>query len=213
MPSRLCANTALYGGCGSQYAAYAGAIPGEDAATTPYHDAMELSDFDDIHSHSRLGPRIITNLYPGDTITTPYGEAWYSVGIHPWHSGEADENIFRDLERMASDSRVIAIGEAGLDAGRGPAEAVQEEVFLRQARLAEDLGKPLIIHCVGRFGRLMELHKTFAPKQRWIVHGFQRKPELARQLVAAGFDISLGERFNPDVVAAVPPNKLFRETD
>lgn len=51
----------------------------------------------------------------------------------------------------------------------------------------------------------MELRKAFRPKQRWIIHGFRRKPELARQLVDAGFDISIGTKYNPGVPAVVPP--------
>lgn len=173
-----------------------------------------LEDLADIHTHGRTGPDMMTNIEPWDEILTEAGEAWYSVGIHPWSTEEEiGDDVWRELERMARDPRVLAIGEAGLDALRGGEEALQEAIFRRQASLSEEVGKPLIIHCVRRYGRIMELRRELAPKQRWIIHGFRGKPELARQLVAAGFDISLGKKHNPAVAAAVPPGHLFHETD
>ena len=117
------------------------------------------------------------------------------------------------LEEALADPRVIAVGEAGLDRHRGGTPAVQEEVFRRQALLAEKYRMPLIIHCVGRYGRLMELKKELVPAQPWIIHGFTGKPELARQLVAAGFGISLGHRSAPTLREIIPAEHRFEETD
>lgn len=172
-----------------------------------------LSRFDNIHAHGVRGPRVITNLDPGETIDTEPGEAWYSVGIHPWHSEGTSEADIENVRELASDPRVAAIGEAGLDAHRGAGAEEQERIFVRQAQIAEDAGKPMIIHCVGRYGRIIELRRLLVPEQLWIIHGFRGKPELARQLVAAGFGISLGERYNPEVPKVVPPDRLYRETD
>lgn len=174
---------------------------------------MTLADFDDIHTHGRRGPKMITSISPDDTIDTSYGEAWYSVGIHPWDTENLTPGIFDRMRRLAADPRVVAIGEAGLDAQKGAGQDIQEKIFLEQAAIAEEVAKPLIIHCVGRFGRIMELRKAFPPKQRWVIHGFRRKPELARQLVDAGFDISIGTKYNPGVPAVVPPGRLYHETD
>lgn len=172
-----------------------------------------LNSFDNIHAHGLRGPRIITNLDPGDTIDTPYGEAWYSVGIHPWYTDNVTDADIEKVRALAADRRVVAIGEAGLDSHRGAPAEEQERIFLQQARIAEEIGKPMIIHCVGRYGRMIELRRELKPKQLWIIHGFRGKPELARQLVAAGFGISLGLKYNPDTLAAIPPASLYHETD
>ena len=113
---------------------------------------------------------------------------------------------------MAADPRVVAVGEAGLDAVRGGDAAIQEDVFVRQALLAEKVEKPLVVHCVRRYGRILELHKAISPRQLWIIHGFRGKPELARQLSAAGIGISLALP-RPEIEAIVPPSLLFHETD
>lgn len=46
-----------------------------------------------------------------------------------------------------------------------------------------------------------------------VVHGFRGKPQLAKQLLNAGFAISYGEHFNPESVAVTPLDKLCIETD
>ncbi len=173
-----------------------------------------LSTFSNIHAHALTGSDIVTSVEPGHELDTPYGEAWYSIGIHPWSTAAPlPDGIFDTLEREVSDSRVVAIGECGLDKKCGGPAEVQEEVFLRQARLAEKTGKPLIIHCVGRYGRLLELHRLVKPTQLWIVHGFTGKAELARQLVAEGFGISLGLRSDPSLEEMLPAGRVFHETD
>ncbi len=174
----------------------------------------DLHSFDDIHAHSTTGPHVLTSVEPCQPREGSLGQAWYSVGIHPWNT---DSEIAPDtwclLEEALADPRVIAVGEAGLDRHRGGTPAVQEEVFRRQALLAEQYRMPLIIHCVGRYGRLMELKKELVPAQPWIIHGFTGKPELARQLVAAGFGISLGQRSAPTLREIIPAEHRFEETD
>ena len=170
--------------------------------------------FDDIHIHGRTGARMLTSISPDDEIRTAPGEAWYSVGIHPWNTAEApDELTWSRLGAIASDPRVAAIGECGLDALRGGGSELQEEIFLRQAELAERTGKFMVLHCVRRYGRLMELRKAFKPRQRWIIHGFRGKPELARQLLAAGFELSIHRDTGEALRSALPEYHFFSETD
>lgn len=138
----------------------------------------------------------------------------YSIGIHPWStSAPVSPEAWESLEKALHDDCVVAVGECGLDKNRGGTQQEQEEVFLRQVKLSEKHCKPLIIHCVGRYGRLMELHRQLQPAQQWIIHGFTGKPELCRQLLAEGIDISLGPRSNTALADIVPPERLYRESD
>ncbi len=114
---------------------------------------------------------------------------------------------------MARDNRVVAIGEAGFDRMRGGDPACQAAVFDFQARLARRVGKPLIIHCVRAYDMLLAAARRHCPDPgMWIVHGFRKKPELARQLLDAGIDLSMRaehiERY-PDI----PRERIHTETD
>ena len=126
-------------------------------------------------------------------------------GIHPW---KADETfVVPDL------SAKLAIGECGLDGLRGPSMEVQESVFLDQIRLSEELGKPLIIHCVKAFDRLLQLRKELNPKQSWMFHGFRGKPQQLRSLLDAGFFVSFGFQHNEESLRICPIDRLLLETD
>lgn len=167
--------------------------------------------FRDIHTHNLdAGPDAIINLPFGADIPA---EGAYSMGIHPWDTESTTDADIERLAAIARDERIVAIGECGLDALRGATLDRQEQIFLQQAAISEAVGKPLIIHAVRTHGRIAELRRRLKPAQKWIIHGFRGKPQLARQLLDAGCDISLGALFNPAVPSVVPPGRLHAETD
>jgi len=126
-------------------------------------------------------------------------------GIHPWR---ADESFtVPDL------SDKIAVGECGLDALRGPAMERQEDVFLQHIRLSEQMGLPLVIHCVRAIDMLLHLRRELHPAMPWMLHGFRGKPQQLRSLLDAGFYISFGFHYNEESLLLCPIDRLLLETD
>jgi TatD DNase family protein len=167
----------------------------------------------DIHTHVP-NDNAIVNVTPfGNSDPFMSGCEHYSIGIHPWMAHQATDATVERLRQLASDERVVAIGEAGLDARRGAPLEVQLPIFELQAHLAEQVHKPLIIHAVATFPQIIRLKQTIRPSVPWIIHGFRGKPQLAQELVRHGFFISLGTRYNPDVPKAVSAEHLLHETD
>lgn len=162
----------------------------------------------DLHSHS-LRENAIVSVSADEKLSEGY---YYSVGIHPWY---ITENIdFDKLREKCLDDKVKAIGECGLDFHRKDiSPAKQEEIFIRQIEISEQLEKPMIIHCVKAHEQLLSIHKKYQPKQEWIIHGFRQKPTIAKQFIDAGINISLGEKFNPETALIIPSERLFIETD
>lgn len=171
----------------------------------------------DLHSH-RDAP------YPAGIISTDIrklpsvaGEQLYSVGFHPWNlsSSGLSENEITQLEIAAARPDVVGIGECGLDMLRPglPPLALQMLALRIHVRISEEIGKPLILHCVKAHDILIGLRKEYQPSQPWIIHGFRGKPAILRMLVNAGIGISYGERYNPESVIATPVEKLYAETD
>lgn len=178
-----------------------------------------LSDFRDIHTHrADAGEDALICVEP-EAPRCP--GRWYSVGVHPWTLGPQGLTDAQRvaLEAAAADSRVAAIGEAGIDLLRGPAVEVQTEAFMEQAEIAAAAGKPLIIHCVRAWHIVLRLRAEFlsaqagAAEPQWVIHGFRGGPALARQLLDAGFDLSFGVRCNAASFALTPPDRRFRESD
>lgn len=80
----------------------------------------DLHRFADIHNHVRRAPDTVTSVEPSDELTGLPGEAWYSVGIHPWStSAPIADGTWARLAAMAADPRTVAVGETGLDTLRG----------------------------------------------------------------------------------------------
>lgn len=116
-----------------------------------------------------------------------------SVGFHPWHvQTPVHSNQWIWLEKAATLPHVRAIGEIGLDALRGPELTLQQSVFERQLDLANQVHKPVVIHCVRAFEQLQQSIRRVRPSVPLIIHGYRKSPELLLQLLAAGFQFSFG---------------------
>ncbi len=184
--------------------------------------------FLDIHSHSMSFDANIKKVFNLDITLSSLGydldhffgeNESVSVGIHPW---SVSEESFLDqleiLEYLASDSRVKAIGEIGLDKLKGPDLKLQEEVFLKQIRIAETFKKPIIIHCVKCYNELIAIKKVVRPKIPMVIHGFNRKEDLAIELAQKGFFLSFGRAILEsdlvkDSLKSIPVSRVFFETD
>ncbi|MDP4239102.1 MAG: TatD family hydrolase [Bacteroidota bacterium] len=171
----------------------------------------------DIHTHNPVTPgyTAIRNLTftEADKILASEEEGFFSLGFHPWHAGDFSTGLMDKLSAWATDNRLVAIGECGLDKNSRASFEVQLPVFKQQIVLSEESHKPLIIHCVGGFNELFRIKKEMNPHQRWIIHGFRGKPELAKQALKAGCALSFGEQFNSESVRITPIDRLFVETD
>lgn len=136
------------------------------------------------------------------------------MGMHPWHvTVLPDERQLLRLKELAGHPQVLAVGEAGLDKlAEAPLE-LQQKVFIRQAQLAEEVGKPLVLHVVKAADELLQAKRSLRPSVPWIIHGFRGKAELAKQYLTHGFYLSFGERYQEEALRAVPADRLFIETD
>ncbi|MGM9847679.1 MAG: TatD family hydrolase [Muribaculaceae bacterium] len=163
----------------------------------------------DFHHHGDISTEAVTSFSVEEEI--PQGEGFISVGIHPWKEFSAMDFVI--LESRLADKRVVAIGESGLDRVRGADIEIQKRIFMVQAQMSEKHGLPLVIHAVKSTDLLIPIKNKFCPQMPWIIHSFRGKEILAEQLLRAGFYLSIGERFNPDAVRAIPDSRLLLETD
>lgn len=144
--------------------------------------------------------------------TTPSGHP-FSIGIHPWHIPHDIGTAWEELERQAASPGCIAIGEAGIDKNTDTPVSRQAELLLRHAELASARHLPLVIHCVKAWNELIALKKGFPHNLPCVIHGFRGKPQLAESLLAQGFHLSFGFRFNPQCLRLCPAGRIFLETD
>ena len=184
---------------------------------TPYlNSLLSFMCYLDVHTH-RLAtdPQVVSIVstfiqsIEEELQPTPYR----SFGIHPCRIKEDGEAQWKQLQLMTKQPACVAIGEVGLDRLALCPMQRQRSLFERQAGLAEELGKPLIIHCVRAWEELIACRKAIRPKQPWVIHGFRGKATLADQLLRQGFYLSLGYYFQPETARVAWPGRLFLETD
>jgi TatD DNase family protein len=150
-----------------------------------------------------------------------------TVGIHPTHTtGDASEPfMYEEYKALASDPKVVAIGECGLDYFRVSKDSMelQEETFTAQIHLANELGKPLMLHVRGSEGSVdayedaLTILKTHA-KVLGNVHFFAGTYEIAKRFWDMGFTtsftgvITFTHQYD-EIIKNAPLEMLHGETD
>lgn len=145
----------------------------------------------------------------------------FSAGIHPWFINEDKiEEQFAELKIISRQKNCLAIGECGLDKLRGVNYKLQEHVFIKQVQLAEKLNKPLIIHNVQRFQRILEICAQQKFSGKLIFHGFNSKIQnsekiFSNQSIYFSFGKSiLNQNSNAtQLIKQLPKTKFLLETD
>ena len=146
-------------------------------------------------------------------------EVFYSVGVHPMKLAGLGENVFTGIEDTVRMEKVIAIGECGLDRRSPICMKTQEEILDVQVGLAEELRKPLIIHCVKAYSELIAVRKRTKSSVPWIVHGYNNNERILRQLLDCEFYISVGAALSDSrsnafqLLRMIPVGRLFLEND
>ncbi|WP_298527400.1 TatD family hydrolase [uncultured Porphyromonas sp.] len=143
------------------------------------------------------------------------GRSFVSIGLHPWQAEDLTEGSLLLLEqKLLTSPRVVALGEAGLDRICDTPYSKQLHFFREEARLADRLDLPLIIHLVRAQEDILRLKKELRPHSSWLIHGFRGKPEQAAQLLRSGFYLSFGRYFHSESLAlAYGEGRAFLETD
>lgn len=156
----------------------------------------------------------------GIPIADKYEFVLTTVGIHPHDAARAEARHFTTMREQASHSRVVAIGEAGLDYhyDNSPRE-VQRDVFRMQAKLARDLHLPLIVHTRNADEDTERILDEVGPP-RGVIHCFTSGERLARFAVDLGFWISFSgiatfPKAGPlrAIARALPDDRILVETD
>lgn len=143
-----------------------------------------------------------------------------SVGLHPQDASIPLEMEF--LEALATDPRVVAIGETGLDYFRDYApHGAQEEWFRAQISLARRVKKPLIIHSRDSGPQCLQiLLEEHAEDVGGVFHCFAEDGAFAKNLRAINFLISVPGTVTfknaesvREMVREVPLEQIMLETD
>jgi len=156
-----------------------------------------------------------------------YDDIFVAVGFHPHEAAKMKEGDLESLAELTKDSRVVAIGEIGLDFYRNlsPRES-QLEVFKKQLDLAVELKLPVVVHCRQAHEEVYDILSAWVKAnpadndRRGVIHCFSGDIGMARRYIELGFYISLaGSVTYPsagelvEVARELPLDRLLLETD
>lgn len=161
-------------------------------------------------------------------LAEKYTDIYAAIGVHPSETDEMDDESMVWLREHASHSKVVAIGEIGLDYYWEKEETVrarQRTWFVRQLELAAQVHLPVIIHSRDAAEDTMRILKEF--RERYgeeqvpgVVHCYSYSPELAQEFVKLGFYIGVGgvvtfknAKKLKETVKQIPMERILVETD
>jgi TatD DNase family protein len=181
----------------------------------------------------QIGADIESSRLALDTAIRWGAGAWCTVGIHPSDcqdiSVDSCEKIMRELDRLreSRSDKVVGIGETGLDyyhltPGK---EASQKEAqfafFAAQARLAQRLDLPLVIHTRDAAADTIGLIKENGVR-RAVIHCFSEDARFAEELTSWSEEIRFSfsgiltyknARAIQDAAVYLPLDRILVETD
>lgn len=170
-----------------------------------------------------------------------YSGLCYAAGIHPhwieqqqWFQKNAhgllDEKTQEKIHTLISDEiaqsveggarSCVAVGECGLDKLIATPMELQQQLLAIHIDIANQLHKPLIIHCVRAHNELIAQLKKSNIHSGGVIHAFTGSYETARQYVEMGFCLGVGGSITYEraqktrtAVTKIPLEYLLLETD
>ena len=157
-------------------------------------------------------------------ISRTYDELFYSVGLHPLEANKWEFQSKFILKNAAQrDSRVVAIGELGLDFFKSDNAKKQIDALMPQMHLAYELELPVIIHCREAAKEMIAICNKLSKQgkcPKGVLHCWSGTPDEMKQFLDLGFHISFSGLVTfpkaydiHECARIVPSDKYLIETD
>ena len=156
-------------------------------------------------------------------LAEDHAEIFAAVGVHPHHAATYSPATRHSLRQLAASPRVVAIGEIGLDyfRDRSP-RPVQRQAFEDQLALANDLGRPVVVHSREATADVLErlIPWSAARDNPGVLHAFSSDAAEAAAAAEAGLFLGVagpitfpnaGDRRR--VTGQLPRERVVLETD
>jgi len=154
-------------------------------------------------------------------IAKSYPNITASVGLHPNEVVEIEPTL-EELQALAANDKVIAIGETGLDYFRSTGDVEwQRDRFRRHIRVAKKTNKPLIVHTrQAKEDTIRILREESADTVGGVMHCFTEDWDTASAALDLNFYISFSGIVTfsnalliQEVAKKVPLDRMLIETD
>lgn len=153
-------------------------------------------------------------------LVNKYNDLYLTIGYHPSEARTiTDDDLLLLEKQITSNSRVVGVGEIGLDYHYGKDDIdLQKQLFRSQMKLAEKLKLPVVIHSRDATRDTIDILKEY-PNVFGTIHCFNGSLETAKIYISMGYKLGIGGVITfknchlSDVVLAVGLENLVLETD
>ncbi|AAZ68330.1 TatD family hydrolase [Ehrlichia canis] len=156
------------------------------------------------------------------SIAESYKQVYLSVGVHPTNSANGESVSVDELVTLAQHSKVIGLGETGLDFYKCSDIGEQERNFLAHINASRETRLPVIIHSRSADERMIEILESEMRESPFLglMHCFASSRELAIKAIELGLYISFSgivtfknAKIVQEVAGFVPKDMVLVETD
>ena len=151
-----------------------------------------------------------------------YSYMYYSIGIHPMEvekeiSIDSIEQLIKN-ELESKSSKLVAIGETGLDYHFDYPIELQKKYFIDQIKLANKYGLPIIIHSRESQEDVEKILRENPVIKRGIMHCYSGTPEMSKKFIEMGYYLGVGGPVTryadiQKTVEITPIDRIVIETD
>ncbi|MCM1395818.1 MAG: TatD family hydrolase, partial [Corallococcus sp.] len=162
------------------------------------------------------------SMIDGIALSRKYSKVFATVGMHPHDSKYFNDLFRRAMREEASNPKVVAVGEIGLDYYYDLSDRkTQQDVFAEQIEIADDLALPITLHVRDAYKDAWDI---LTAQKKFLNHGvlwhcYSGSAEFARQAAKLGHYFAFGGAITfknakkDDVIKTVPFDKILTETD
>ncbi len=143
----------------------------------------------------------------GSDATLLPSSGYFTIGVHPYDVEELSEGCFEVLSSMATNPRCVGIGECGIDKRVGGVDN-QAVGFKRHCNVAQELNKPIVIHCVRAQNEILSIVSgATIPK---LFHAYHKYTKQLGELNNTYFSLTIN---NIAHARDIPLSKIVLESD
>lgn len=154
-------------------------------------------------------------------LCNQYKNVYGTIGIHPTEIASADEMNLTWIENNLSNSKIVGIGEIGLDYyWNKENKEKQKEIFIKQIELAKKYKKPIIVHSRDAINDTYQILKEYGRNIKINLHCFTGSIEMANEFIKLGCKLGIGGVITfknnvklVEVVKKIPIEAILLETD
>ena len=136
------------------------------------------------------------------------------IGIHPWHIDSAVPDWAEQMRKILSSNPQIMVGEIGIDKYHPDIDR-QIEFFAQQIEIAIEMNRPVQLHCVGAWDKVLHILKGHRPHIPIIAHAFGGNAKIMLMLSEYNTYFSYvarNGRIN-DTAGVAPLDQILVESD